>query len=51
MVDVEKTFEKKMSAIYEKQLQDLRNQISELESIVNKNNASMNVFLVDHYNT
>lgn len=36
-------FENKMCASYEKQLQNLRNRIFELEGIINKTNPIMNV--------
>ena len=38
-----KEFENKICASYEKQVQNLRNQIHELEGIVNKTNPIMNV--------
>ena len=44
-IDIHNAFENKVSSVYEKQLQELRTRITELETIVETNQQSMNVMI------
>lgn len=46
-IDIHNAFENKVSSVYEKQQQELRTRITELETIVETNQQSMNVMFTN----